>query len=196
MSFLYMNNGKVLVTEEGKTLKSVKNLFKQHSKKFVEDGLRYIYFVYKPSGIYQHMLLKDRIKRTINEQYTNRKPEDFNDEALNAVIEDYNTLVVSTHTEKFYINIRKRMEELLDYLTNIKYTKKQKITNHKVEVEIEGERKEVYINTTIEIDNSKEALDAMKLVDPLLAQEEKWKKRMEKEKVTKSEDYKTLLERI
>jgi hypothetical protein len=108
-----------------------------------------------------------------------RKIEDFEDNLrVVAVIEEYLDRQM-TKTERFLYQLEKDMESLLTRISTIPYTK---VVKAKIPY-IDADGESTMIPAEVEIDNSKEKEDAIKLGERMLDYEEKLRNKVLKERV-------------
>ncbi len=181
MSFLYIEEGVVKVTEEGMALPAIDALYrtdKTDRKRYFNDCMKYVFFVYKKDGVYKDMMLTHRRKIVINRHFEKRKEDEFeNNLKVQGVIEEY---MQRQHTkmERFYYKLENDIEKLLERIHDIPYTKKVKA---KVPFEKDGEV--TMVQAEIEIENYEEKSKAMMLADKLVDYEEKLRGKILKEKI-------------
>ena len=191
MAFLELKDGVVRPTEEGSLLPPVQRLYnsdKTEGKKFFHDCLMYVFFVYNQNGVYKDSFEGYKKKMVIERHLPKRKIEDFEENTrVVAVIQEYLDRQMSK-TERFLYQLEKDMESLLTRVSTIPYTKvvKAKIPY----VDADGET--TMIPAEVEIDNSKEKEDAIKLGERMLDYEEKLRNKVMKENVDKKKAGKTL----
>jgi hypothetical protein len=194
MSFLYIEEGIVKTTDEGMALPSVNALYrsdKTEKKKYFNDCLKYIFFVYKKDGVYKDMMHQHRKRIVINRHFEKRKEHEFEGNLrVVAVIEEY---LDRQHTkmERFYYQLEQDIEKLLERIHNIPYVKKVKA---KVPYEKDGE--EIFVMAEVEIENYDEKSKAMMLADKLVDYEEKLRSKILKEKMeNKKKDHTRLFDK-
>lgn len=194
MSFLYIEDGIVKATEEAMALPVVDALYKSdktEKRRYFNDCLKYIFFVYKKDGIYKDMMHAHRKRMVINRHFEKRKENDFESNLrVQAVIEEY---LQRQHTkmERFYYQLELDIEKLLERIHNIPYTKKVKA---KVPFERDGET--TMVTAEIEIENYDEKSKAMLLADKLVDYEEKLRGKILKEKIElKKKDHTRLFDK-
>lgn len=191
MPFLELKDRVVDATEEGKELSSVQDLYnadKTASKKFYHDALKYIYFVYKADGVYSNMFESSRKNHVILKHFEKREIKDFEANIrVKAVIKDYLDLQL-TKTKRLYYRLEKDMEDLLDRISKIPYTRKVK-----VKVPVEGNDGKTEVATEIEIENYEEKAKAMLMADKLIDYEAKIKAKIFREEVASKKNSTTRL---
>ena len=182
MPFLELKDGVVRPTEEGSLLPPVQRLYnsdKTEGKKFFHDCLMYIFLVYNQNGVYKDSFEGYKKKMVIERHLPKRKIEDFEDNLrVVAVIEEYLDRQM-TKTERFLYQLEKDMESLLTRISTIPYTK---VVKAKIPY-IDADGESTMIPAEVEIDNSKEKEDAIKLGERMLDYEEKLRNKVLKERV-------------
>ena len=184
MSFLYIKDGVVLPTEEGKTIPQLKALYnadKTESKRFYNDALTYIYFVYKKEGVYDDMYESMRKKTVINRHLPKREEKQFEEnKRVRELIQEYLDRQL-TKNERLLYKLEKDIDNLLERISSIPYTKNVKATvphlNEKGE--------QVMVSAIIEIDNSEEKDKSIRLAEKLVDYGDKLRNKILKEKVEK-----------
>lgn len=182
MPFLELKDGVVSPTEEGMELPAIKKLYnsdKTEGKRFFKDCLFYIFFVYNQSGVYKDRFENYRKKMVIERHLPKRKIEDFEGNLrVHDVISEYLNRQM-TKTERFLYLLEKDMDELLKRITNIPYTKtvKAKIPY----INTDGDT--IMVSSEVEIDNSAEKENAIKLAERMIDYADKLKSKIKKEGV-------------
>lgn len=182
MSFLYIENGVVGITEEGMALPAVQDVYNSDrttTKKFFNDVIRYVFFVYKKDGVYQDLFLGYRKKLTLERHLPDRKEDDFekNIRVIN-FISEYQQRQLSK-AERFLFQLEIDMEALLKRITEIPYTKKVKVNIPVVDQNGAEQR----VSTVIDMENYDEKAKAIMLADKLIDYQDKLRNKIFKEKV-------------
>lgn len=182
MPFLYIQDGVVSATEEGMELPQVKAVYssdKTQGKKFFNDVLRYVFFVYKKDGLYQDLFLSYRKKLAIERHLPGRDIEDFetNRRVLDLIAE-YQERQLSK-AERFLFQLELDMEALLKRITEIPYTKRVKVN-----VPVTGQDGEQQtVSTMVDMENYDEKAKAIMLADKMIDYQDKLRAKVIKEKV-------------
>lgn len=181
MPFLELKEGLVVPTEEGRLLPCVVRLYssdKTEGKRYFNDCLMYIFFVYNQSGVYKDTFEDYRKKIVLERHLQRRKVEDF--EGNVRVLEVINEYLERqlTKTERFLYQLEKDMDSLLVRISKIPYTKvvKAKIPYRTVDGD------ETMVTAEVEIDNSKEKEDAIRLGERMIDYADKLRAKVYKEK--------------
>lgn len=187
MAFLTVIQDKVQPKEGAMELQAVKDLYnrdKTDSKKFFNDCITYIYWVYSKESICANKYPEDRKRFVIANFLPTRKIEDFDSHKhVVAVIDLYNELNL-TLSERFYEDLKRDMEEMLNHLRSIPWTRKKAIEKN-VEVYIKGEPFNTPVKVEIEHDNSEEKLACITRAEKIIDLEEKLKAKVYKEQKEK-----------
>ena len=80
MPFLYIEDGVVKITQEGMVLPQTQEVYsadRSTTKRFFNDVIRYVFFVYKKDGVYQDLFLNYRRKLVLERHLPDRKEGDF-----------------------------------------------------------------------------------------------------------------------
>lgn len=182
MPFLEMKDGVVSPTEEGNIIPAVQRLYnsdKTEGKKFFKDCLLYVFLVYNQEGVYKDRFENFRKKMVIERHLPKRNVGDFeNNLRVVDLINEYLDRQM-TKTERFLYQLEKDMEGLLNRVSNVPYTKivKAKIPH------VNGDGETTMIPADVEIDNSAEKENAIKLGERMIDYGEKLRNKILKEKV-------------
>ena len=181
MPFLYIEDGVVRITQEGMVLPQVQEVYaadRSTTKKFFNDVIRYIFFVYKKDGVYQDLFLNYRRKLVLERHLPDRKEDDFekNIRVINLITE-YQQRQLSK-VERLLFQLELDMELLLKKITEIPYTKKVKVSVPVID-QMGDERK---IPTIIEMENYEEKAKAIMLADKMIDYQDKLRAKVIKEK--------------
>jgi phosphoribosylanthranilate isomerase len=193
MSFIVLNeNGKIELTEDGKTLPGIISLRKTDRTKdrsFLENTIKYIYYTYKLKGIFHNKLPDKRKEMTCN---TYLGGMDWHIFENNKIIRDLIKLFVEleyTPIQQHYESTKKDIQDFQKYLSGIPYTKEIDI-----EVEIDVEWKDCdgsmniqkrKVKQKVSIDNSKEKNTAFESSVKLFEIEKKIRDKMAEEEQEK-----------
>lgn len=200
MSFLYIDKDteEVMIRPEAIKLPSVKKLYSSDKrpgeveKPFFKRCLKYIYHMYcNDHPVFKNLGPKERKIRVAETSFSDDTRIEIDNFEKNkkvmAVIEDY-LYYQDTLSSKKYRDILRKIDEVSDHIGSIPLKKLHILKDHKVSCMVPaGEdgkmvEKEFSINTKIEVDNSKEYSDSLKLLDQLLEFEEKIKVKLAHEK--------------
>lgn len=181
MSFLYIEDGVVRSTEEGLVLPQVQAVYsadRSTSKKFFNDVIRYVFFVYKKDGVYQDLFLGYRKKLVLERHLPDRTEEDFEKNLrVVALIEEYQQRQLSK-AERLLFQLECDMESLLKKITEIPYTKKVKVN---IPV-IDSNGNEQRVTTIVDMENYDEKAKAIMLADKMVDYQDKLRAKVIKEK--------------
>jgi len=182
MGFLYLEDDKVKITEEGKALKETKELNasdRHKGKPFYNNVLIYTYWTYTFDGVFKDILPEHRKKEVADRYLRKTKWKDIESNKKAKAFIDIYVKTSTTFIEKSYENIKKDMEDLMKHLRSIPFTKKEHI---KTTIEYGEYNERVPVNTMTDVDNSEEKLRAIKSYDVLLVLEEKIRQKVIEEK--------------
>lgn len=173
MSFLYIENGEIKITEEGLSHPIVHEYYKSDKTKkkgSFKVWITYLFYVYKKDGLYKDKLMTDKKRLTCKHHIG--KPIDYYkrlDNVLDRFIEVYIASQRIDPIEEFLTKVYKDMDEYINHLLNIKYT----ITLESIK-NVNGEA----ITEKIEKDNSEEKVKAYKAVTDILKTKEAIEKKV------------------
>ena len=176
MELLYLDkHGKVRLTHQGGEVKELKELYstdRSSGKKFFNNTITYMYWVYGNS-IYKNMELKKRKEIVLNNHVERNKYSDLESfEKVRLCIEKYRQLTFTT-TERLYLNLLEGLDEYIVELNKIPYKK------HGIRKEtINGDVKEI----EVELSNMDEKSKAYKSIIDMLEYKEQLDKIMKKDK--------------
>ena len=193
MPYLTYNEetNEVDVSPEAKEFEEIKNIF-QHDltdgNRFFKRAMKYVYHMYYRSHPLQNLLPQEREKRVIRTYLNSESVTSIkNSKHVRRFIKSYLYDQFTTN-ERFYLSIKKDLEDLKEYIGNIPFTRKI----HKKEI-IDvmcrcPESKEevpvkVEIDVVIPIDNSAEKITAVGKANTLIELEEKIRNNVLKEKM-------------
>lgn len=188
MSFLtFTESGEILLAKEAEDYDVVKKMKKSTSKKGFEDFCKYVYHTYSLVHPLSSLLPEQRMRRVSTEYLSDAKYWEIekSNKTASAFIDQFIQDSYSRN-ERFYFMLSKDMEHFRKYLSEIPFTKKQKISKEvDITFEYNGEdvTKGVFVSTIIEIDNSKEKIDALQKANNLLKLEKDLRKQIMEEKV-------------
>lgn len=181
--FLYIEDGIVKVTEEGMDLPVVRDLYnadKTKTKKFFMDSLKYTYYVYKKNGVYDGIFEGYRKKMVVERHLPGREIQHFEDnKRVRALITEFQNLQL-TKIERFYYQLEKDIEQLIERIHSIPYTRKVKA---RIPVEQDGET--TYVEQMVEMENYKEKTEAIMTAEKLIDYEGKLRDKILKDKTSK-----------
>ncbi len=193
MSFIIFQDGVASPTEEGKEIPQVKEVYnadKTLGKKFFHDVLKYIYLVYKREGVYSTFFENERIRLVLDRHFEKRKVEDFEDsKKVRALILEYQNNQF-TKMERFYYQLEKDIEMLMERISSIPYTKKVKI-----QVPLEQNGETTLVETIVEMENFEEKSKAIMSAERLVDYEQKLKDKIFREKKTMKKENTRLFDR-
>ena len=181
MPFLYIEDGVVKITQEGMVLPQTQEVYsadRSTTKRFFNDVIRYVFFVYKKDGVYQDLFLNYRRKLVLERHLHDRKEEDFekNIRVIN-FINEYQQRQL-TKAERLLFQLELDMELLLKKITEIPYTKKVKVS---VPV-MDGDGNETKVSTVVDMENYEEKAKAIMLADKMIDYQDKLRSKIIKEK--------------
>ena len=182
MPFLYIEEGEVFPTPEGFEIPQVKAVFnadKTEGKGFFKDVLKYVFFVYKKDGVYKDTFERYRKQMVIERHLPKRNHQDLEaNKRVVALIQEYLDRQM-TKNERLLYQLEKDIDNLLQRVSNIPYTKevtvKVPVTNS------DGET--TYIPTKVEMDNSEEKEKAIKLASGMIDYGDKLRSKILKDKI-------------
>lgn len=157
---LELINNKVFIIKEAEFLPEYVSLCK---KKFKEEALTFIYYMYNENSVYKELLPSQRRKYVSERHLQGYSVEEIEkDEDVQKFIDIYNEIQLSRE-ERLRQKVQEDMDDLLDRLSNIKFSK-----TVIVNVEVEEKGSTVTKKVSVEIDNSKEKGEALKLAETLI----------------------------
>ena len=195
------NTGEVYVSDEGKLLSCLKDLYKKDKTKlktYYNNAIKYIYHTYKKEHDLSFLSFNQRKQRVINEYVQGYLSEKFeNDNYVQEVIKEFK-LQQFTPNELFYESIKNDFDEMRDYIKEIPLRKKIKLEEVvEVTVEHEGQSyiKEAQIKKDIFIDNSKEKFEALRRAAELIDLSNVIQEKIKNEsKMKKEKEYESLIQ--
>jgi hypothetical protein len=197
--FLYIDAEDVVrIKRSAMEIPEIKNLYaadrRNESKPFFNKALKYIFHTYSKElekGISHPLVnlgLNERLKEVIRIYF---EGEDITTIIENKKVKEVKDLFIYyslTTTERYYESIKNNIETWMLHISNIPMMITKPISQ-KVYYSIgegeEKEQKEIYVKTTIEIDNSDEMIKAMKNGNELIKIEEDVKKKVIRENAIK-----------
>lgn len=124
MSFLKLENGEVVVTDEGMQLPEVQVIYKRDrnsNKSYFKKVIKYVYFVYKPDSTFSEILYTERKREVFDKFVKTGDVEAFiNDTEIEELGKSFEDKSV-THEEKLLIRWKEDVQQYLDMLTSIPY---------------------------------------------------------------------------
>ena len=157
---LELINNKVFIIKEAEYLPEYLSLCK---KKFKDDALTFIYYMYNENSVYKELLPSQRRKYVAERHLQGVDVEEIEkDEDVQKFIKIYNEIQLSRE-ERLRQKVQRDMDDLLDRLSDIKFSKTVLVN---VDVEVDGNI--ITKKVPVEIDNSKEKGDALKLSETLI----------------------------
>lgn len=208
MSFLYTDNstGEVKIAQEAMVLPSVISLYNTdriggNDKPFFKKVIKFIYHqYYNEHPVFKNLSYKERRQRVLELHYNNHESviKDIEHNVrVKAVIEDYLSCQ-RVFSEKKYMVILNKIEELSDHLDGISLVIKKNIEKV-ISVDVfdnEGNtlKRDIPIKTTIEVDNSKEYYAALEMIEKVMDIEERVRGKMVKEKADKELNPKSMID--
>lgn len=149
-------------------------------KKFFDDCMRFIYYMYSRNSVFRDILPKEREEKIMDTFFPKRTSVDFTrSDGFNKFVEWYLDFTKS-YKERMYENHLSDIEEMAINISKISFTKKKKILRT-VNVKVGKEYMDVDIDTEIIVDNTEEKLKAMDLMTRLIEKEEFLKKKITEE---------------
>jgi hypothetical protein len=198
MSFLYYESSKVQMIEDAETIPEVKELKssdKTPGKKFFDESLTYLYWMYKRKGIHSQKLPGHRRSIIETNYLKHYKVAEIEKNKYFQRLKDYYFRDQLTLTEQMYENLKEDIQSFLDYIQSIPFKKIGKI-DHVIEVaDPDGNPHSVKVKMEVEIDNSTEKMSAIANADKLISLDEKLVAKIKKEeKDTKGKDSRALFD--
>jgi hypothetical protein len=194
MLYLDEDTQLVKVTNEGMSLKEVKDLWnrdKKTGKSFFKKCITYIYYTYKNRGIFSNYPLKKRQELVVNKYCSSETVKYFEEnEQIKKVIELYKGIEL-TFVENVYEDIKADIYELIDNMRKIPwYLTKQMDVEIGYEVKVEGKKAKQpqtkNVRTAVKINNFAEKVAALDKIDKLLDKEESLRERVDKERILRN----------
>lgn len=195
MSFLIFND-KTQGVEISKEIKNLNEILllkendKSKNKTYFNDCLKYIYHTYKKEHPFYNIPINER-KVKVSEIYLDKQDyKKFDEDILvQGVIKLYISLEYSQN-EWTYQTIKNNISDIKKDITNIPMTKKA-IIDQSIEVKFSCEecgvqqKQTVKIKQEVDVDNSKERMDALRRIFELEEMEQKFKDLIIKERKIK-----------
>lgn len=190
MSFLYLDEHQnVRLKNEAKLLPCIKDLRSNNEynneEKF-NKVITIIFHCYSPNHMFSNFGELERIDKV---SYSLYGGEDINkileNEKVRNVIKEYKELS-TTPIQRLYNTIKTNIDEWKLHISNIPIKKRVKVSKAvQIDVNENGEniKKDIVVDTYIDVDNSKEALEAIKTADAMIDLEEKIRRKVQREEV-------------
>lgn len=179
------------ISPEAKEFEEIKSILQYdltEGKRFFRRAMKYVYHMYYRNHPLQNLLPQEREKRVIktylnDESVTSVK----NSKHVRRFIKSYLYDQFTTN-ERFYLSIKKDLEDLKEYIGNIPFTRKIRKTEIiDVMCKCPGSDKEVLVKVEIDVeipvDNSAEKITAVGRANTLIELEEKIRNNVLKEKM-------------
>lgn len=197
---IYIKDGKAYLSEVADKLpefKDLKESDKSRDKQWFHDVLMYIFSVYTFDGVLKNLYPEQRKEYTINDILENRlKLKDVeNNIYVNRAITKYTHLTMG-FIKRDYEQTKVDIESLNNHISKIPFVKKILMKNQTVSFEYKGEFVTAVLDVPVEIDNSKEKSDALKLKEVLYDLEEKLKAKIIKEDNLNENEGQSMIEQI
>lgn len=181
MSFLYMQDGQVLPTEEGKLLPQVKSVYnadKTDGKQFYKDVLMYVFMVYNKEGVYKDSFEGYRKTMVVERHLPKRNAQDLeSNKRVKDLIAEYLERQMNKN-ERLLYRLEQDMENLLDHISSIPYTKSVTL-----KIPYTGEDGETtYVPTKVEVSNAEEKAKSIKLAEGMVDYGDKLKQKILRDK--------------
>lgn len=195
MSFLYLENNVVKITDEGMALKPYDVLYKSdktEGKKFFNQVITYIYWVFKKDGIYSNQPLPSR-KKHVSKAYINRNYKELERQPkVRECIEEYYNINY-TRDERRLDTVENDIDEYMDYLVSIPWTIRQ---NVEVDVEVMvGEDKQIIPKkVSVDVPNDDAKKKSMKSLKEMIELRNELEKTISKQSRKKRDSGKRLFD--
>ncbi len=121
MSFLKLEDGKVVLTEEGKTLPLVKKLIQGDNTKDkwkAQDVLTGLYFIYKPETMYDNLEHETKILEVSSKMLKRDWNEYMKMKVVRELAEFYSKLV-TTQSMRNLLDMQRDMEKFKEHISKI-----------------------------------------------------------------------------
>ena len=194
---IFIKDGVAYHTDEAIMIPEFHDLYewdKSKDKRKYYDVLFYIYFVYKFDGIYKTLYPAERknyVRKTLLED---RLSADIEQQPLVIrLIQKYQYITMS-FIKRDYEQTKFDIESLNKHISTIPFVKKVQLKNHTANFEYKGQIINTTVDITVEMDNSKEKADALKLKDTLYDLEERLRSKSIKEDSISEDDTSSLIE--
>lgn len=185
--FLYLEDGKVKVTEEGMALPEVQDLYnsdkRSASKPFFYKCMTYIYWAYKVDGEWENRPYKERRKMSASQAGVEDYKEIDEHPKVQKIIKMYKNDFL-TMSERMYEGVKIKIADVIEKINEIQLTK-----NIKENVEVwfenphkDGEKEKHTVRIDIDYDNSKEFESTLGIAQKLAEREQALKKTVIKER--------------
>jgi hypothetical protein len=175
MSFIELKNGEIEVTEEGKTLPEIKELYAadrtSSHKRWYKDALTFLYYVYKRDGIYANLFPSERKERVIQRYMPGRSIKDFENNKAFVKVRDLYMDLQFTTVERMILKVDDDMEMLLKKISEVPLTKRVKV---KIKIDDDGRTEERFID----MDNSEEKFKVMQIAEKLIEYQAKLREKI------------------
>ena len=157
MSFLVLRDNKVRCTEEGFTLKEVKKVWNNDKtgkeKKYFNDVITAIFYIYKPRGVFWNKSVQERIEKVDRDYLPNSKwAELYKRDGVEELVKIFIELSY-TINEIMIEKVKSRAVEFISYLYDIPLSIKKKIKRGEEVLDEEGKLFKITVEKTIDIPN-------------------------------------------
>lgn len=200
MTGLYIIDGDVKVSEDYMALPEFKAFFSENKElpaEYFTAAMKYLYYVFRYDGPLKDMYFTDRqeyvCKNMLNSKYS---PKDFEQNYQFKKLSAFYAQISMTFLKRDYEQTKKDIESLNKHISTIPFVKKIALKNYMATFEYEGKVITTTVNIDVEIDNSKEKADALKLKEILYDLEEKLKQKINKEEMSSDGRPMSLLEEM
>lgn len=198
MEGIQIIDGDVKVSDDYMALPEFKAFFTgnpKHKPDYFASAIKYLYFVYKFETPLKEFYFKDRqsyvCKNMLNGKYD---PSDFEDNSSFAKMAQRYCNMTMSFIKRDYQQTQKDIESLNKHISTIPFVKKVALKNHQVTFDYKGKAVTTFVNLDIEVENSKEKSDALKLKEVLYDLEEKLRTKILKEEMSGERDPLSLIE--
>jgi len=197
MSWLYIDTdeNRVCIKPEAVSIPEVQKIYKKdrrnETKPYFNKVITYVYHCYAPDHAFSNSFPEQRRRRVADVYFNGDDVLSLEDDKdVRALIDAFKHDCMGP-SERFYENLKKDMEDLINYIQTIPM-----FTEIKVEksvpvkyVDNEGQLHETTVDVKVPVshDNSKIKMDAIKRADELLELEEKMRQRVKSEKRKKKQ---------
>jgi hypothetical protein len=189
---LVNKDGVISIMPEAKKDPYVKAI---RERKDFQNIINFAYYCYNPQSPYHNVPIKEREAFVLSNYTTAKRRADLIYGSAEKFFDHYQRVIL-TPSERYHNKLLKDIDELLERLSNIPVTRIEKI-EISIDIPRSADSTEMVkypIKQKLEIDNSKEKLDAIKMTKELLEYKKVLEKEMETEKFKKGHGGKTLVE--
>lgn len=197
---LTIADGEVIVSELGKGLSAIKNAYntdRNVEKKTFKALIKYLFFMYSRNTPLDEMgpIERERyvLKNILEEKFDLERC--LKKEAYFELYDFYKKINIIS-IKRSHEAVKRDIENTIQHLENIPYSRNVVLKNQKVTVEIDGQKREIFINVTVPFDNSDEKMKTYKSIEILYDLEDKLRKKLLTQINSDENDVRTMIEKF